>query len=44
MLMLAGEMILIFGGLAEESLYNDNTDLTLLNDLHILNLKEMQWI
>lgn len=48
MIKLGNSMLLVFGGINEDSsgsasAMNSNS-LVLLNDLHILNLKEMHWV
>jgi hypothetical protein len=43
--MLGDSLIIVFGGIAEENTSaKESFSLTLLNDLHILNLKELHWI
>eukprot|EP00347_Sterkiella_histriomuscorum_P002523 403367825 len=46
MMLLGDSMILVFGGIGEESnsASNASSQISLLNDLHILNLKESHWI
>ena len=45
MLLLGDSMIVIFGGIESEGNHQQPYNhINLLNDLHILNLKEMHWI
>jgi hypothetical protein len=43
MQLLGDSMVAVFGGMNED-IGNGNKSLLLLNDLHILHLKEMHWI
>ena len=45
-MILSGEVVILFGGVAEEfsSAHSSQSYSTLLNDLHILNIREYHWI